>query len=62
MLVELLTALVTLVAGSQAARFDNSMILPVNNTVDIAIMSLQEDMNFFVIYHTTTRACSECDK
>lgn len=57
-----LALLGVLVWETVAFNFEGSEILPVNNTVDIAVKSFQEDMNFFVFYHTTTRNCSDCDR
>ena len=64
MAVSLLLATVAWVVFGRTRAFDFSGtgVVVVNNTVDIAIKALQEDMNFFVFYHTTTRPCSECDR
>lgn len=61
----LLIAVLTLlgiVSVSQAFNFDGTGVRVVNTTLDIAMQAIQEDQNFFVIYHTTTRPCSDCDK
>jgi len=62
MLRSVLATILALVSSAGAFQFEGTGIVKVNKTIDIAIQALQEDMNFFVIYHTTTRPCAQCDR
>lgn len=55
-------AVICMFGRSQAFNFEGTGVRVVNTTLDIAMQAFQEDQNFFVIYHTTTRPCSDCDK
>ena len=62
MLLSFLALLIPLLGSSQAFNFEGTGVRTVNTTLDIAMQAIQEDFNFFVFYHTTTRPCSDCDK
>jgi len=47
---------------SKKAPFEGTNILKINKTVEMAMLSVQEDMNYILYYHTTTRPCAVCDK
>ena len=42
--------------------FEGTRIKKINTTVEIAVLTIQEDQNYAIFYHTTTRPCKECAK
>lgn len=49
-------------ANCDRKYFEGTRIKKINSTVDIAMLSIKEDQNYIVFYHTTTRKCSECER
>lgn len=62
LLAGVLLAVLGVARCEEKGRFDGTRVKFINSTTEIAVMTLQQDMNYVIMYHTTTRPCSECDK
>lgn len=58
----LIIALIQYIHAEEKGRFEGTRVKFVNSTTEIAVMTIKEDMNYVIFYHTSTRPCSECDK
>ena len=62
LLAGVVVSLVAVIKCEEKGRFDGTRVKFINSTTEIAVMTFQQDMNYVIMYHTTTRPCSECDK